>query len=388
MKKRNKPEIETKDQVVSEICIETENKGNIFSTANNIPKFHKKEKIFLTKKRERYKSSPEKHYFFNNENHKIFLSFMNQFNKKGTFNFFEKTQNPFMNHYFYNNQKKTNTSRKIQTTLIINNYINIENSHEQNENKEKNILMTPKFSYFESPSISTSNSIQLKSNQHENFFPKNKFNVIKEDEENYEKIKKINENKKRGRKSIKIGKRQHSALDQDNIIRKIQVHFISFIIDFTNDIIHSMFPDNKNMLFKSINYEYKKTVNHSYILELFSKKIGEIVQLDASPKNKKFNKNINKIIYDKLSNIDILKKFFQISYLDMFNKYYYPNQKDIDVFGHIVKLSPRTKLFSDLLDKNKASSEKIKEIAEEYFINSRKDSNPIFVIKKDEFQTK
>ena len=51
MKKRNKPEIETKDQVVSEICIETENKGNIFSTANNIPKFHKKEKIFLTKKR-------------------------------------------------------------------------------------------------------------------------------------------------------------------------------------------------------------------------------------------------------------------------------------------------------------------------------------------------
>ena len=323
MKRRNKPEIKTKDKVVSEICIETENKGNILSTTNNIPKFHKKEKIFLAKKRESHKSSPENHYFFNNEKQKIFLNFMNQFSKKGAFSFFEKTQNPFMNHYLYNIQKKPNTNRQIQTTLIINNYINIENSHEQIEqieNNEKNsISMTPKFNYFESTSISTSNSIQLKSNQQENYFPKNKFNVIKDNDENYEKNKKINENKKRGRKSIKIGKRQHSALDQDNIIRKIQVHFLSFIIDFTNDLIHSIFPNDKNMLFKSINYEYKKTVNHSYILELFSKKIGEIVQLDASPKNKKFNKNINKIIYDKLSNIDILKKFFQISYLDMFS---------------------------------------------------------------------
>ena len=141
------------------------------------------------------------------------------------------------------------------------------------------------------------------------------------------------------------------------------------------------------MLFKSINYEHKKTVNHSYIQNLFSKNIGEIVQLEASPKNKKFDKNINKIIYEKLSNIELFKKLFQLSYLEMFNRYYYQEGKDIDVFGYKIKLSQRTKFFSDLLNKNITSSGKIKEISEEYFLQ-KKDINPIFVIKKGEIQTK
>ena len=203
MKKRTrtKTKQEPKDLVLSEICIETEDKDNIFSIDKNANKFHKKDKIFMTKKRERFKASPGRHYFFNNGNDKFFSNYKNQFGKKGAFNFFVKTQNPFMNHYFYNIKKKQNESRQIQTTLIINNYINIENSHEQNENKENSFSTTQKMKYFESPSISTSNSIQFKSNQKENISPKNKFNVIKEYDENYEKIKILNENKKRGRKS-------------------------------------------------------------------------------------------------------------------------------------------------------------------------------------------
>lgn len=388
MKKRNLVEEEKKYSVVSEICIETEKKEDMLSIRKDASQIHKKEKIFLTEKRERNKSSPEKFKFYNNQNHNIYKNYMYKFNKKGAFNFFAKTQNPFINYYFGAAQKKPNINRQSQITLIINNYINIENSPEEIENNEKDLQTTPKKNYIESPSISTSNSIQIKTNHQENTSQKKKFNVIKNDlGEYYEKSKKQNENKKRGRKSIKIGKRQHSALDQDNVIRKIQVHFISFIIDFTNDIIKTVFPNNKNTLFKSINYEFKKTVNHSYIQNLFSKNIGEIVQLDASPKNKKYDKNINKIIYDKLSNIEIFKKLFQLSYLEMFNKFYYQESKDIDVFGYKIKLSQRTKLFSDLLGKNKTSLEKIKEISEEYFL-PKKDSNPIFVIKKGEIQTK
>jgi len=226
----------------------------------------------------------------------------------------------------------------------------------------------------------------MKSNQKDNFFPKNKFNIIKDSSEaNSMKLEKILY-KKRGRKSIKIGKRQHSALDDDNIIRKIQVHFISFIIDITNDLIRSVYPNNKNIYFKSINYEFKKTVNHSYIQGLLSKNIGEIVRLEASPKNKKFDKNINSNIYEKLCNNEIFKNYFQTSYLEMFNKYYYQEKKEIDVFGIKVNLSPRTKLFSDLLAKNISSEHehKIIEIAEQYFVNSKKDSNPVFIIQKNE----
>ena len=387
MKKRNIAEEEKKYSVVSEICIESEKKDNMFPLRNASSQIHKKEKIFLTKKRERTKYSPEK-LKFNNQNYNFYINYTYQFNKKGAFNFFEKTQNSFFNYHFNNFQKKPNVNRQSQITLIINNYINIDNSPEEAEKNEKSFPITPKINYNESLSISTSNSIQAKTSQKENSTQKNKFNVIKDDlDENNEKSKKQNENKKRGRKSLKIGKRQHSALDQDNIIRKIQVHFISFIIDFTNDIIQTIFPNNKNMLFKSINYEHKKTVNHSYIQTLFSKNIGEIVQLEASPKNKKFDKNINKIIYEKLSNIELFKKLFQLSYLEMFNRYYYQEGKDIDVFGYKIKLSQRTKFFSDLLNKNITSSGKIKEISEEYFLQ-KKDINPIFVIKKGEIQTK
>ena len=60
---------------------------------------------------------------------------------------------------------------------------------------------------------------------------------------NYDIIKMLPKNKKRGRKPKKQNKRIHNALDQDNIIRKIQVHFLSFIIFFCNDLIQTIFPD-------------------------------------------------------------------------------------------------------------------------------------------------
>ena len=47
-----------------------------------------------------------------------------------------------------------------------------------------------------------------------------------------------------------------------------------------------------------------------------------------------------------------------------------------------MKLYQRTRLFIDLIEKNKSSEQKIKEIAEQYFINKKKEMNPIFVIQK------
>ena len=55
----------------------------------------------------------------------------------------------------------------------------------------------------------------------------------------------------------------------------------------------------------------------------------------------------------------------------------------MDVEGYHVKLSQRTKIFNDLIEKNQASSIKIREIAEQFFINKKKNVNPIFVIEKN-----
>ena len=51
-------------------------------------------------------------------------------------------------------------------------------------------------------------------------------------------------NKKRGRRSLKVNlSHVHSALDDDNILRKIQVHFLTFLVSFTNDYINALFPN-------------------------------------------------------------------------------------------------------------------------------------------------
>lgn len=390
MKRRSKAENKNNDLIVSEIRINSDEKLTAVPNGNIINHIHDKGKNLLCKKRERVKYS-QKHFSpKNNDIPIINQNYMTQFNTKGVFKSYEHFKFPIMNNYFdYFYQNPVN--KQTQVTLIINNYINIDKSNEEIGTVENtpSIVHNSQISYFESPSTTSSKSNQIISKLQEKSSQKNKFNVIKGIlDENNQKTIKFNLSKKRGRKAIKIGKRQHSALDQDNIIRKIQVHFISFIIDFTNDIIQTVIQNNKNMFFKSINYEYKKTVNHSYIQNLFSKNIGEIVQLKASPKNKKFDKDINKIIYEKLCNIEIFKKLFQISYLEIFNQFYYQENREIDVFGVKVKLSQRTKLFADLLEKNKTSIEKIKEIAEEIFVNKKKDLNKIFVIQKKDFQSK
>ena len=146
-----------------------------------------------------------------------------------------------------NHQEKKKTLNKSQTQIkinvIINNYnINTDRSFIKENNEDINnkkaifgitnnksehseIVKTPKSSC----TMNTTNS------QNTNKATKNisfkKFEIIKTDNLNeidilkLDEIKKISKKRKRGRKPLKESKRQHNALDQDNIIRKIQVHF-------------------------------------------------------------------------------------------------------------------------------------------------------------------
>ena len=57
---------------------------------------------------------------------------------------------------------------------------------------------------------------------------------------------------KRGKKSERINKKVHGAFDRDNILSKIQIHFLNFVIYFLNDCIHKFFK-NKRINFKKFN---------------------------------------------------------------------------------------------------------------------------------------
>lgn len=188
---------------------------------------------------------------------------------------------------------------------------------------------------------------------------------------------------KRGRKEKKCNKKIHNAYDDDNILRKIQVHFLSFVTNYTNDVIRT-FANNKKMpFFRNIDYEIKKTVNHRYVEELKSKRIAELLQLRVSPKMKNHDDSVNKDVYKSIiASFPFMYGFLQRSYLSLFKEYYYNKNKIFIVNGKLIPLSIKTKTFNDLINKNYAYREKLTSIAINFFLNHYKRyKKPNFIIK-------
>ena len=73
--------------------------------------------------------------------------------------------------------------------------------------------------------------------------------------------------KQRGKECSEKGKlflkKKHNKSNFDNLQTKIQVHFINFLLNFVNDIVHYEFDTNDS--FKDIDYGVKKKINHEYI---------------------------------------------------------------------------------------------------------------------------
>ena len=182
--------------------------------------------------------------------------------------------------------------------------------------------------------------------------------------------KKYSKNVLKGRRTLRINKRIHRASDDDNIMRKIQVHFLSFVINFLNDIIKTFVPIyHKDLLFKNIDYQIKKTVNHANVENLKKKNVVQLLQLEISPKNKRFDKFTNSQTYIKVCNrLPFMKNFMDQGYSDMFNNYYFASNKVFIVNGKLINLSERTKIFTDLLNRNYPYKERIKYVLVNYFL--------------------
>ena len=188
---------------------------------------------------------------------------------------------------------------------------------------------------------------------------------------------------KRGRKERKVNKRIHRADDNDNLLRKIQVHFLTFITNYINDVIKAFSNGKKIPLFKNLDYKIKKTVNHKYVEELKTKSIAEILQLRVSPKMKNHDDSVNKNIYNiVITSCPFMYGFLQRNYLSLFKEYYYNKNKIFIVNGKIIPISIKTKTFNDLINKYYSYKEKLKKIAICFFLNHyRRIKKPNFKIK-------
>lgn len=161
--------------------------------------------------------------------------------------------------------------------------------------------------------------------------------------------------KKRGKPSINQNKNIHLSSHFDNLLRKIQVHFLTFVINICNDTLNTIFGNNTLYNFKQIDYKLKKLINYKHINMLKSMTIKELLRLKISPKIKKESEYSNLIILDKVCKESIfLNNFFDIKYLEFFSRFYYNENKQIDsIFfeGKEIVFSKRTKAFYNLLKK-------------------------------------
>ena len=278
--------------------------------------------------------------------------------------------------------------------------------------KIENIEYRDYFPYNEYSDTKSTLNVEIPLSPYRDIFTNSKSNQEEDKEnENTEKIKLENKEIKNNRKikfrSSKYGiirrgkipnknnKKTHKKTAFDNLQRKIQVSFISFIVNFSNDVLRSAYSafDKKkpSKLFKDISHEIKKEINYKSCDKFKNSSIKEILQSDISKKYKKdknnfpINDNIKLIkeLYNE-SESEWFKNYFNMKYLDLFSYYHNKGEplKIVKINGKNINLSKKTKSFYDLLQKNDDIKNKLIETASiVYFYGYNK------LLGKDSFKT-
>ena len=189
-----------------------------------------------------------------------------------------------------------------------------------------------------------------------------------------------NKKKKRGKtkKSNSKNNKTHDIYSNYNMSKKIRNHFLNFCILLANffcilsktKVNDEAFEDK----FYKLKNEYKITINKEKDDSLKSQTLGEIVDNEISIKIKTVNKNNNKNTYDKIKKDELLNELFSIKYKHLF-KIYYNSIRSINLgkyeldntivnkygLDHDIKLSPKIKMFKDLLENNTTVKDLLKE---------------------------
>ena len=178
---------------------------------------------------------------------------------------------------------------------------------------------------------------------------------------------------KRGRKRLKMENKKaiHGSNNFDNIQRKIQVHFLSFLINFCNDALKTEYTQFRRS-FKQINYKSKTTVNFNHTSFLKKSSIKDLLNLEISEKYSTYNKFENKKLLDKI----ILKSkwlndLFEMNYLKLFDYYYNKEEPLYKIIfeNKEILLSSKTKSFYYLLEKNQDLKQEIIDTAKLVYFN-------------------
>ena len=165
--------------------------------------------------------------------------------------------------------------------------------------------------------------------------------------------------KRRGRQTSNKNGKAHDKNSTDNLLRKIQVHYMTFIICFINEILNQL---NYQQTFLKLDYEYKKNVSKKFSDILKNKNLSDIICNKISNKYKKEDINKNKIIYEQIKDDLIFKNLFKENYLEFFKNIYYKSVNKINLkkYGlnkEIILPKNKIKMFKDLIEEKTEEDE-------------------------------
>ena len=167
----------------------------------------------------------------------------------------------------------------------------------------------------------------------------------------------------------------HGKDSLDNLLSKIQVHFLSFIISLSNDALKTAYGEKISPKFKKISYRIKKKVKFEFFNKLKNFNIKNLLsEFRISEKYKEPNINYNISILSKACKEDEwLDSFFNQGYLDIFKEYYYKNKEEaiseIEFMGKIIKLREAKSCFY-LLSKDDSLKSKLIEAIESNYLRN------------------
>ena len=184
--------------------------------------------------------------------------------------------------------------------------------------------------------------------------------------------RKIKENENENKKE-----KFHDKNTSDNLIRKIQVHYLSFVVSYLNDILNNL---NYSIQFLNLNYKFKRNIKRDFFQSLKKKTIGEIISNEISIKYKGKEKNFNKNLYEQIKDNEVLNKIFEDNYIKLFRKIYYKSKEKINLkeygLNKDIYLSKNVKMLNNLLTNDIEYNKKIKEKIIKNFL-----SDSLFLLK-------
>jgi hypothetical protein len=178
-------------------------------------------------------------------------------------------------------------------------------------------------------------------------------NIYHTSSESFSILKEESQPIKSGRKrkhQLKEGDKIHDKYSEDNILRKIQVHYLNFITDVVNELLTYL---GYTIKFIDIDYNEKKKVTKKQLISLRKSNIGKILCQKVSPKFKIKSKEVNNniVIFNQVKENKIVNDFLSKNYYKLFKDVYLQDKKIFNENGLCFHFSEKVQTFEDFLKK-------------------------------------